>query len=480
MSEQEISAKRGIQTMTTCTPLTTRRALRALRPAFVALIIGGLLAARPAISASADTASALTWTITYAQNTLSNSSLAFTTPAPLGTSWYYLIQVVNNSGFALNVDDASLTGQDSDDFSSEVQCSDNNCNYKVVFSPTDVGQRSAQLTLHAHFSDNSGNTLTSTSAAINLSGYVPDSAPSATDTSTPPTGTSALATNTPVPPTNTSVPPTNTPVPPTGTPVPPTNTPVPPTSTQIVPTSTLAPPTAVATDTPIMATATDTSAPITAPTDTPIPTCSSVDAGCDNPLPTEPSGSGLSITSVRPAVVVARTDAMITIEGNGFDANALVDVGDVQVDDPAFATADDGVDSLTFKLPSESSPGTYDVTVAEPDGTNVTLPRALVVKPRLTLRATLQSKFVHRGRSGTLAITTLSGVRLRVRLLDKQGHPIAGSQISVALHNGGHGRWLAQFSVATTTHLDVVRVVVNATLNNQQREYRTSFQVLTY
>lgn len=113
----------------------------------------------------------LTWTVNSSSNYLSpaNHLHLYYGTVLTNTNWYFTIQVVNNSGSHLDVDETTGLGATSF-FSAPLYCSSGTCYYKIYFSPLIPAFASATLFLHAH---TSGEVYTSAAISVSGTGIAP-------------------------------------------------------------------------------------------------------------------------------------------------------------------------------------------------------------------------------------------------------------------------------------------------------------------
>lgn len=186
------------------------------------------------------------------------------------------------------------------------------------------------------------------------------------------------------------------------------------------------------------------------------------------PLPaaTEPPPvSSIQLRALTPGVVTAGASIQVALKGSGFDDLATISIGDDDVTDVSY----NGSDTLTFNLPALAA-GTYDVTVTEPDGRTATLPHALTVRPRLTLRTRLLHVSIRRGGTAIVLIQTLPSAHVKVAITTASGHPLP--HVRVRLQGGKRGQWRALLGIGTHVPAGADRVIVSVS-TGKQRVIRT-------
>jgi hypothetical protein len=183
----------------------------------------------------------------------------------------------------------------------------------------------------------------------------------------------------------------------------------------------------------------------------------------------------LTLDSLDQDTVVAGSGATITIQcTTGCDDQASVSVGDEDITDDAVAY-DPANNTETFALPDDLPPGTYDVTVTEPDGQSDTLSQSLLVEPRLSITARVVTPHVKRGTRAIVDVQT-NADDWSASVTTAQGHRLPNTAISIADKDNG----LYRISVAlpSNTTAGLRKVILSATLGSQTRTATYTFTVV--
>jgi len=214
-----------------------------------------------------------------------------------------------------------------------------------------------------------------------------------------------------------------------------------------------------------------------APTSVPVPTGRPLPTSLPRPTSTAMLSKAtalpsLHVTAITPHTVVVGSRVRLMLRGSGFDTVATVTIGRQDITDATFS----GSNMLSFTLPHDLQPGTYDVAVTEPDGRTAILRHSLTVLPHLTLTAHALHSTVKQGDTEIILVQTLPGAQLSVRVTTSNGHALP--HVGVKVQKGTHGQMRVLMAIGKGVTPGVENVTITAQVGQQQAKTTRTFRVV--